>query len=102
MAWFLPMPIHDMQGNWMIQGGDTTMLMQQVRGVMTVNQEMTYESSWIWLTSEQTGFPLQSKFANENQCEAGSWKQCNDHRTDQTASFSAPIITDFIRNTKRD
>ena len=31
------------------------MLMQQVREVMTVNQEMTDESSWIWLTSEQMG-----------------------------------------------
>jgi len=29
------------------------MLMQQVREVMTVNQEMTDESCWIWLTSEQ-------------------------------------------------
>jgi len=36
-----------------LQGGesvDTTMLMQQVREVMMVNQEMTDESSWIWLT----------------------------------------------------
>jgi len=31
------------------QGGDATML----REVMTVNQEMTDESIWIWLTSEQ-------------------------------------------------
>ena len=31
------------------QGFDATMLMQQVREVMTVNQEMTDESSWIWL-----------------------------------------------------
>jgi len=30
-----------------LQGGDATMLMQQVREVMTVNQEMTDESSWI-------------------------------------------------------
>jgi len=29
------------------QGGDTTMLMQQVREVMTVNREMKDESSWI-------------------------------------------------------
>ena len=29
------------------QGGDTTMLMQQVKEVMTVNQEMTDESKWI-------------------------------------------------------
>jgi len=69
------------------QGGDTTMLMQQVRGVMTVNQEMTDESSWIWLTLEQMGFPLRSKFANENHSEAGSLKQCNDQCTDQTAFF---------------
>jgi len=36
------------------QGGDTTMLMQQVREVMTVIQELEDESShdWIWLTSE--------------------------------------------------
>jgi len=69
------------------QGGDTAMLMHQVREVMTVNQEMTDESSWIWLTSEQMGFSLRSEFANENHGEAGSSKQCNDQRTDQTAFF---------------
>jgi len=69
------------------QGGDTTILMQQVREVMTVNQEMTDESLWIWLTSEQMGFPLRSEFANENHGEAGSSKQCNDQRTDQIAFF---------------
>ena len=69
------------------QGGDATMLMQQVREVMTVNQEMKDESSWIWLTSEQMGFPLRSEFANDNHGEAGSSKQCNHQRTDQTAFF---------------
>ena len=63
------------------------MLMQQVREVMTVNQEMTDESSWIWLTSEQMGVPLWSEFANENHSEARSSNQCNDQRTDQTAFF---------------
>jgi len=63
------------------------MLMQQVREVMTVNQEMEHESRWIWLTSEQMGFLLRSEFANENHSEAGSSKQCNDQRTDQTALF---------------
>jgi len=85
-----------------LQGGDTTMLVQQVREVITVNQEMTDISSWIWLTSEQMGFPLRSEFVNENHGEAGSSKQCNDQRTDQTAFFLVPIITDFIRNTKRE
>jgi len=78
------------------------MLTQQVREVMTVNQEMTDEASWIWLTSEQMGFPLRSEFANENHGEAGSSKQCNDWRTDQTTFFWEPIITEFIRNTKRE
>jgi len=73
------------------QGGDTTMLMQHVREVMVVNQEMKDKSSWIWLTSEQMGFPLRSEFANENHSEGGSSKQCNDQRTDQTAFSLAPI-----------
>jgi len=84
-----------------LQGGDTTVLMQQVREVMTVNQEMKDKSSWIWLTSEQMGCPLRLEFANENHGEAGSSKKCNDQRADQTTFFLAPIITDFIRNTKR-
>ena len=58
------------------------MLMQQVREVVTVNPEITHESSWIWLTSEQIGFPMRSEFANENHEKAGSLKQCNDQRTD--------------------
>jgi len=77
------MQIHDMQGNWMIrkedpQGDDTTMLMQQVREVMMVNQEMKDESSWIWLSLEQMGFSLRLEFADKNQGEAGSSKQCDD------------------------
>jgi len=78
------------------------MLIQQVREVMTVNQEMPDEASWIWLTSEQMGFSLSSEFANENHGEARSSKECNDQRTTQTSFFLAPIITDFIRNTKRE
>ena len=64
--------------------------------IMTVNPEMTDESSWIWLTSEQMGFPLRSEFANENHGEARSSKQFNDQRTDQIAFFLVTIITDFI------
>ena len=92
------------------QGSDTTMLtrMEQVREVMTVNQEMEEDSSWIWLTLEQMGFPLRSRFANENHGEAWSSKQCklcNDQGTDQNAFFLAPTvctITNFILDTKRE
>ena len=69
---------------------------------MTVNQDMEDESSWIWLMSEQMGFPLRSEFAYENHGEARRSKQCNDQRTDQTAFFLTPLITDFIRNTTRE
>jgi len=40
------------------QGGDSIMLMQQVREVMTVNQEMTDDLSWIWLTSDGVSVAL--------------------------------------------
>jgi len=82
-------------------GGDTTIRMEQVKEVMMANHEIEDESSWIWITSERMGFPLRSEFANENQGESGSSKQCNQQRTDQTAFFLVPIITDCIRNTKR-
>ena len=45
---------------------------------------------------------LRSQFANENHGEAGSSKQCNDQRTEQTAFLLVPIITHFVRNTKRE
>jgi len=53
-----------------------------------------------WLALEQMGFLLRLEFANENHGQAGGAKQCNDQRTAQTAFFLAPIITDFIQNTK--
>jgi len=49
------------------QGYDTTMLMQQVREVMMINQQFEDESSWSRLTSEHMGFPLRSEFVKENQ-----------------------------------
>jgi len=46
------------------QGGDVTMLMQQVREVITVNQELEDDQVGSrWLTSEQMGFTLRSEFA---------------------------------------
>ena len=47
-------------------------------------------------------FPLRSESASENHGEAECSKQCNDQRTDLTAFFLVPIITDFIRNTQRE
>jgi len=91
-------PRRDMQGNWMIRKKVT----RDADAAMMVNREMKDKSSWIWITSEQMGFPLRSEFANENHGENRSLKQCNDQRTVQTVFFLAPITTDFIQNTKRE
>ena len=92
------MPIRDMQGNSKIYKE----VMQQVREVMTVNQESEDEPSWIWLTSEQMGFPLRSEFAKGNHGKAGSSKQCNDQRTDQTAISWCLSSQILYLNTKRE
>jgi len=84
-----------------LQSSDTTMRLEQIREVITANK-MKDQSSLVWLTSEQMGFPLRSEFADENQGEARSSKQRNDQRADQTAYFLAPIIANFIQNTKRE
>jgi len=78
------------------------MLMQQVREVVTVNQEIKDESSWIWLTSEQIGLWMRSEYVNKNHSVARSSKQCKEQRADQTASFLVPIFTDFIPNATRE
>jgi len=40
------------------QGGDTILTIERVRGAIAFNVELVDESTWLWLTSEQMGFPL--------------------------------------------
>ena len=40
------------------QGGDTIVRMEIVREAITFNAELADESTWLWLASEQMGFPL--------------------------------------------
>jgi len=40
------------------QGGDTIVAMERVREAIAFNAELADESTWLWLTSEQMGFPL--------------------------------------------
>ena len=54
-------------------GSDTTMLMQQVREVMTVNQEMKDESNWIWLTSEQMRSEGEHQSTSPRKCVQQKW-----------------------------
>jgi len=68
-----------------LQGGDTTMWMEHARKAVTVNHEIENISNWVWVTSEQMKFSLQSEVANENK--ARSSKQWNDQRTDPSAYY---------------
>ena len=77
-----------------------TMLMHQVREVLTVNREMTDKSSWIWLTLEQIRFPLRSEFANEKHSEAKSSTQYNYQRTGQT-TFVWPLLSKISFKTQK-
>jgi len=63
-----------------LQGGDTTMRMEQMREVMTVNQEIKNELNWACMTSEQRG------------CRHGRKLQ----------KWALETVTDFIWNTKRE
>ena len=40
------------------QGGDTIVTMERVIEAIAFNVELVDESTWLWLTSEQMGFPL--------------------------------------------
>ena len=49
------------------QGGDTVVTMERVREVITFNAELADESTWLWLASEQMGFPLRLTCGGEQE-----------------------------------
>jgi hypothetical protein len=49
------------------QGGDTIVTMERVREAITFNAELADESTWLWLTSEQMGFPLRPTGEGEHE-----------------------------------
>jgi len=40
------------------QGGDAIVTVERVGEAIVFNAELTNDSTWLWLTSEQMGFPL--------------------------------------------
>jgi len=48
------------------QDGDTIVTMEKVREAITFNAELADESTWLWLTSEQMGFPLNLRRCKTN------------------------------------
>ena len=47
------------------QGGDIIVTMNRVKEVFAFNAKLENESTWLWLTSDQMGFPLRMRKAEE-------------------------------------
>jgi len=83
------------------QGGDTIVIMERVGEAIAFNVKLADESTWLWLTSEQMGFPLRPTGGGEHEERAedldSSQRVC-DHLV---AYYLAPVITDFISDENR-
>jgi len=83
------------------QGGDTIVTIERVREAIAFNAELADESTWLWLTSEQTGFPLRPTGGGEHEEGAEDLDSSQGVRDHLVAYHLAPAITDFISNENR-
>jgi len=77
------------------QSGDDVM-MESVRKAIAFNAKLADESLWLWLTSEQMGFPLRPTGGGEDEERAEDLDSCQQERGHLVAYHLAPAITDFI------
>jgi len=70
--------------------------MERVREAIAFNAELADESTWLWLTSEQTGFPLRPTGGGEHEERAEDSDSSQRVRDQLVAYHLAPAITDFI------
>jgi len=49
------------------QGGYTIVTKERIREAITFNAELADESTWLWLTLEQMGFPLRPTGGGEHE-----------------------------------
>jgi len=78
------------------QGGDTIVTMERVREAIAFNAELADESTWLWLTSEQMGFPLRPTRWGEHEERAEDLDSSQGVRDHLVAYHLAPAITDFF------
>jgi len=83
------------------QGGDTIVTMERVRKAIAFNAELADESTWLWLTSEQMGFPLRLTERGEHEERAEDSDSSHRVRDHLVAYHLAPAITDFISDANR-
>jgi len=84
------------------QGGDTIMTMERVREAIVFNVELADESTWLWLTSQQMGFPLRPTGGGEHEERAENLHSSQGVRDHIVAYHLAPAITDFISDENRE
>jgi len=84
------------------QGGDTIMTMERVREAIAFNAELADESTWLWLTSVQMGFPLRPTGGGEHEERADDLDSSQGVRDHLVAYHLAPAITDFISDENRE
>jgi len=78
------------------QDGVTIVTMERVRKAIAFNAELADESTWLWLTSEQMGFPLRPTGGGEHEERAENLDSSQGVRDHLVAYHLAPAITDFI------
>jgi len=83
------------------QGGDTIMTMERFREAIAFNAELADESTWLWLTSEQKGFPLRPTGGGEHEERAEDLDSSQGVRDHSVAYHLSPAITDFISDENR-
>ena len=72
------------------------MTMKRVREAIAFNAELANESTWLWLTSEQMGFPSTPTGGGEHEERAGDLDSSQRVRDHLVAYHLVPVITDFI------
>ena len=74
------------------QGGDTIVTMERVREAIAFNAELADESTWLWLTSEQIGFPLRPTGGGEHEERADDLDSSQEVHDRLVAYHLAPAI----------
>jgi len=75
---------------------DCIVTMERVREAIAFNAKLVDESTWLWLTSEQMGFPLRPTGGGEHEDRAEDSDSSQRARDHLVAYHLAPAITDFI------
>ena len=78
------------------------MTMERVREGIAFNAELADESTWLWLTSEQMGFPLRRTGGGEHEERAEELDGSQGVRDHLVEYHLAPAITDFILDENRE